>query len=141
VKPNKVQNIVLKGDKGEEQVEIPKELHNSNMIIRIKSGALQKSSPYYCHSIDLKVFQNYGQLRTLDAVTSKPLVGVYVKVYGRTYVGDTGTFYKDGYTDLRGRFDYVSKNEGNTSSINSFSILVLSDKNGAIIQEIQPPKK
>ena len=35
--------------------------------------------------------------------------GAYVKVYARAAGGGVG-FIKDGYTDLRGRFDYVSLN-------------------------------
>ena len=33
----------------------------------------------------------------------------YVKVYGRAQDGSV-KFFKDGYTDLRGKFDYVSLN-------------------------------
>ena len=36
----------------------------------------------------------------------KPLSKVYVKVFAD--VNGTPTFYKNGYTDLRGKFDYAS---------------------------------
>jgi len=40
-----------------------------------------------------------------DAASGKALAKVYVKSYVRTADGEV-KFYKDGYTDLRGRFDY-----------------------------------
>ena len=50
-------------------------------------------------------------------------------------------FYKDGYTDLRGRFDYVSLNTGELDTVTSFAILILNEKHGAIIREAKPPKQ
>ena len=50
-------------------------------------------------------------------------------------------FYKDGYTDLRGRFDYVSLNTGELDNVQSFAILILNDDHGAIIREAKPPKQ
>ena len=47
-------------------------------------------------------------------------------------------FHKDGFTDLRGRFDYASLNTG-LDGIDSFAILVLSDKEGALVIEAKPP--
>ena len=38
---------------------------------------------------------------------AKPLPGVYVKVFVRISGSGTAQFYKDGYTDIRGKFDYA----------------------------------
>jgi hypothetical protein len=90
----------------------------------------------------------------------------YVKVYARLSNG-TVRFFKDGYTDLRGRFDYASLNgpaqgqappfqqprdgaPGNgldyqmlkpaeLAAVEKFAILVLSDTNGAATREVAPP--
>jgi hypothetical protein len=53
--------------------------------------------------------ENYGRLETRDSTTGKPLPKTYVKVYAKLNDG-TVRFFKDGYTDLRGRFDYASLN-------------------------------
>ena len=50
-------------------------------------------------------------------------------------------FYKDGYTDLRGRFDYTSLSTNELDFVKKFSLLVLSEKFGAVVQEAAPPKR
>jgi hypothetical protein len=47
----------------------------------------------------------------------------------------------NGYTDLRGRFDYVSVNTPEGRGIERFAILVLSDDRGAVIREAAPPQR
>ena len=65
------------------------------------------------------------------------------KVYAKTFVetkNGSVKFYKDGYTDLRGRFDYASVNSpGELKEIKRFSIFVMCDKNGSLIREAAPP--
>jgi hypothetical protein len=72
--------------------------------------------------------------------TEKPLSKVYVKIYARMKDGNF-QFFKDGYTDLRGRFDYVSLNTNELDNVIRFSILILSPENGALIREAAPPKR
>ena len=50
-------------------------------------------------------------------------------------------FYKDGYTDLRGRFDYTSLNTNELDSVARFALLILSDEHGAVVREADPPKR
>jgi len=65
---------------------------------------------------------------------------VYVKVFGKSQDGEV-RFYKDGYTDLRGRFDYASLSTNELDNVARFAILVMSDTEGAIIRETAPPKR
>ena len=88
----------------------------------------------------------------------------YVKVYARLSNG-TIRFFKDGYTDLRGKFDYASLNGSDSissphnlpasgaaadanfqmlqpqelRSVEKLSILVLSEAHGALVREVNPP--
>ena len=50
-------------------------------------------------------------------------------------------FYKDGYTDLRGYFDYTSLNTNELDAVQRFSILILSETHGALVREAAPPKR
>jgi hypothetical protein len=50
-------------------------------------------------------------------------------------------FHKDGYTDVRGRFDYASVNAPERQAIQKFSVLILSDDRGAVIREVAPPQQ
>ena len=87
----------------------------------------------------MKLTENYGQLRAADA-GGKPLAKVYVKVYARLADGQV-KFYKDGYTDHRGRFDYASVSTPERQPVERFAVLVLGDDRGAAIREAAPPQQ
>ena len=57
--------------------------------------------------LDVQVAKEYGQIRVRNA-KGRPIAGAYVKVYSRDASGRVTKFHKDGYTDLRGAFDYAS---------------------------------
>ena len=63
-----------------------------------------------------------------------------MKVYARMKDGAV-KFYKDGYTDLRGCFDYTSLNTNELDFVDRFSILILSEEHGAVVREARPPKR
>jgi hypothetical protein len=63
-----------------------------------------------------------------------------VKVYARHGDGSV-KFHKDGYTDLRGRFDYASVSGPEAAGAVDFSMLILSEKHGAVIREAKPPRQ
>ena len=69
----------------------------------------------------------------------KPLPKVYVKCFCETTNGQI-KFYKDGFTDLRGKFDYISLNNDLINQVNKFSILMASKEYGSIIVTCKPPK-
>lgn len=56
----------------------------------------------------MSFYQDQGYLRVSDSL-GKWLPKVYVKVYCKSKNGKM-VFYKDGYTDIRGKFDYASMN-------------------------------
>jgi len=66
-----------------------------------------KRAAYCSNSLTVQTSDNYGQVRVTDEKGRKALSGVYVKAHAKMKDGNT-RFYKDGYTDLRGRFDYAS---------------------------------
>ncbi len=63
-----------------------------------------------------------------------------MKCFAKTTDGKE-SFYKDGYTDLRGRFDYATLNSNNISNIKKYAILVMSDELGSLIKEVKAPEK
>ena len=71
----------------------------------------------------------------------RPLMKVYVKCMCR-YSDNSVRFHKDGYTDLRGTFNYAFLNDKSDSSIMDFSIYIKSNDHPAqIIRSIKLPKK
>ena len=96
--------------------------------------------PYYANAMDVQLIENYGQVKVTDTAGGKPLPKVYVKVYARMADGQV-KFYKDGYTDLRGRFDYASVSTPELQPVERFAVLVLSEDRGAVIREAAPPQQ
>ena len=66
---------------------------------------------------------------------------MYVKVYAQTKDDEEVSFYKDGYTDLRGKFEYATLNSSDISNIEKFAILVVSDELGSLVKEVKAPSK
>ena len=84
------------------------------------------------------MIQRYGQLRVTETKDNKTVPKTYVKVYARGTDGQT-RFHKDGYTDLRGRFDYVTQSNNPLDNVAEYSILVLSPEYGAVVKKAMPP--
>lgn len=149
IQPNATADFKLpavKGKEGEKALpgqftfDLPKDLTNRNVMIEIVSGAVKRQQAYYANTMVFTMMENYGQLKVTDA-KGKALAKAYVKVYARMKTGEPAQFYKDGYTDLRGRFDYTSLNTNELDNVERFSILVVSPENGAVVREAAPPKQ
>jgi hypothetical protein len=71
----------------------------------------------------LKVHINeaFGELKVSHQ--DKALGQVYVKVFMRDH-SNKETFYRDGYTDIRGKFEYAVTSGDKLKSVSKFSILV-----------------
>ena len=138
--PNTVESIELPAKKTAHAFAIPERFHSSNVMVEIVANGIRKSQAYYANTLAVQMIENYGQVRVTDQAKGKALSKTYVKVYGKLANGQV-RFYKDGYTDLRGRFDYVSLNTGELDNVQSFAILILNDDHGAIIREAKPPKQ
>lgn len=63
---------------------------------------------------------------------------VYVKTFARDKSG-VESFFRDGYTDLRGRFDYALSSSSDINNIVKFSILISSENFGSLIKEAGTP--
>ncbi|MFP6667386.1 MAG: hypothetical protein VB876_08735, partial [Pirellulales bacterium] len=140
IQPNAKHTWRLPKDEKSSVLPLPEEFHNANVLVEIDGGGQVKSQAYYANSMSVQVTENYGQLRVANQENGRPLSKVYVKVYGQRPDGEV-KFYKDGYTDLRGRFDYTSLNTNELDNVNRFSLLVMSDEHGAVVREAAPPQR
>ena len=140
IRPNATKTHALPQDQTEFAFDLPKEFHSSNVLVEIVARGITKSQACYSHSLALQVIENYGQVKVTHAGTGKPLSKVYVKVFAKMKNGEV-QFYKDGYTDLRGRFDYTSLNTNELDFVEKFSLLVMSEEHGAVVREAAPPKR
>ncbi len=128
--PNQSETIKLPAGATNFEFPLPAKLLNSNVLVEIVGAGQTQSQAYYSNALKVKVVENYGQLWVTHDKDGAPLPKVYVKVYARMKNGEV-KYYKDGYTDLRGCFDYTSLNTNELDFVDKFSILVLSDEHGA----------
>ncbi|MBC8353133.1 MAG: hypothetical protein H8E66_14145 [Planctomycetes bacterium] len=138
--PNLTDTIELPARGKKFEFALPNELLNRNVLVELVGAGQTKSQAYFSNSLSVQLIENYGQLRVTAAGTGKPLSTVYAKAYARMKDGSV-RFFKDGYTDLRGRFDYSSLNTNELDNVERFALLILSEEHGAIVREATPPKR
>ena len=139
IEPGLVQAVAL-GSDGRTAVPIPPALGGSNLVIEVVAAGVRKAVAHYAHDLGVQVAQAFGQVRVLRASTQAPLPATYVKVYARQSGGQVA-FYKDGYTDLRGLFDYATLSTDDLDRAERFALLVSSSDAGATIVETTPPAR
>lgn len=140
IKPNLTREVKLPAGESKLSIPLPDELVKKNVLVEITAAGKTRAGAYYATAMDVKFTENYGAVRVLDGAGGKPIPKVYVKVYARLADGSV-KFHKDGYTDLRGRFDYVSVNTPERQPAERFAVLVLSDDRGALIRDLPPPQR
>jgi hypothetical protein len=140
IKPNRTDEVKLPAGAAPHSFDLPQEFRGANVIVELVGAGKRKSSAYYAHDLAVQVIENYGQVRVSKKGAAKPLAKTYVKVYARMKGGEV-KFYKDGYTDLRGLFDYSSLSTNELDFVERFALLILSPSDGAVIREADAPKR
>jgi hypothetical protein len=124
----------------EHRVAWPPALRGKNVVVEAVGVGQRKARIHYANDLATHLAQQYGQVRVQRASDRAPLVATYVKVYAQKHGGQIA-FYKDGYTDLRGWFDYASLSTSDLDHVEKFAILVSSDHAGSAILEAGPPAR
>ena len=140
ITPNRTDEVELPEGESSCTFDLPDELHSANVVVEVVAEGIRKSQAYYAHRLMVQVIESYGQVKVLHRDTGAPLPRVYVKAYVRTGHGEV-RFYKDGYTDLRGRFDYTSLSTDELDRAERFALLIMSEDHGSVIREADPPKR
>lgn len=140
IQPNETAQIPLPAGKNELIMGLPEKFKDSNVMIEISSSGITKTFAYYPHSLAINLAEQYGQVKISKQQSGKALSKVYVKVYARLKNGQI-IFYKDGYTDLRGKFDYASLSTNRLDSVEKFAILIMSENDGSVVREAAPPSR
>lgn len=84
------------------------------------------------------ILENIGEIKV--KYNKKPLSKVYVKCFARKTSSSTPVFYKDGYTDIRGTFDYASLLIEKQTDYHEFALMIYSEEHGGLIQVVKSPK-
>ena len=123
---------------------ITKELASRNLVIEVaanEANGLKQMKTYFSATLKVRVIENFGELKVFvhnEQGQDIPLPKTYVKVYSKK-AGNAVTFFKDGYTDLRGRFDYGQLSGSSISDVQQFAIFVHNEEHGSLIKEAKPP--
>ncbi|MEQ1860487.1 MAG: hypothetical protein ABMA13_11180 [Chthoniobacteraceae bacterium] len=166
IKPTQSVRLPLPAEKDALDVALPAEFAKANVLVEIVGAGQRKAQTYHANTLALTLAENYGRIELRDPA-AKPVAKAYVKVYARLR-GGTVRFFKDGYTDLRGKFDYASLNSsdavalvpipgsggggegsldtqmlrpGELDQVERLSVLVLSENHGALVREVAPPAR
>ncbi|HNX33654.1 MAG TPA: hypothetical protein PKM57_03440 [Kiritimatiellia bacterium] len=132
--------LAVPAGQGGVTLDLPPEFKTKNVMVEALGGGVRRTQAYYANTLKVQMVESYGQLVVTQAENGTPVPGTYVKVYARMAGGEV-RFLKDGYTDLRGRFDYVSLNTNELEAAERLAVLVLSDAFGAVVREAPPPKR
>lgn len=166
IKPTKTASLALPKDKDALDVPLPAEFARANVVVELVAAGQRKAQAYHANTFKLTVAEDYGRIEVRDQSNGRAVARAYVKVYARLKNG-TVRFFKDGYTDLRGKFDYASLNSketpepprplpvesaqgsldtqmlkpGELDQVDRLAFLILSDQNGALVKEARPPSE
>jgi hypothetical protein len=138
IEPNRVEAIELQAEGGKTPWELPAELSKETLLVEVVGDGIRQTMLYYGNQLSTYVAEPFGQLQVLGSSDRKPVVGAYVKVYARHSDGSE-RFFKDGYTDLRGRFDYATISGPDSATVSRLAILVVGPEGGSTLHEVQPP--
>ncbi|MDX1564603.1 MAG: hypothetical protein R3236_04310, partial [Phycisphaeraceae bacterium] len=140
IHPNMTRAVELPKGRSTLNLPLPEDYHAANVLVEVVSAGQRRTAASYANAIRLQMIENYGQAVVRHAKTAKPLPATYFKVYARMKDGKV-RFYKDGYSDLRGRIDYTSLNTNELDNVERFSLLIASDRHGTMVREVAPPKR
>jgi hypothetical protein len=123
---------------GVSRFDLNEELRRRTLLVEVIAGGSRSTALYYGGEITTYVSESYGQLQCTDENSHRPVSTAYVKVFAK-YPDGSVRFYKDGYTDARGRFDYASISSADAQGATRFAILVLDDERGATLHDVAAP--
>ncbi|MCA8963425.1 MAG: hypothetical protein KDC48_00985 [Planctomycetes bacterium] len=140
VQPILSQQVGLAATTAETAFELPAQFHNKNVLVEVRAAGLVRSQTFFANALAVRFLESYGQVAVSEAGGNKPLPKTYVKVFARLPNGQV-RFHKDGYTDLRGRFDYASLSDDPNRGATRYAVLVMHEQRGAVIRELDPPTR
>lgn len=161
IKPNGVDKHLVSVN-GLLNVPILDKYLNTNVMISVSTvpaAATKSWRAYYSQTIDVQCNERSGTIKVLaksqptngsgsgngQTATLRPIRAGYVKVYAEMKQGLWNTtFWKDGYTDLVGRFEYAqvstgTANGGALADVRRFVVFVDGGKEGCVVKTVPVP--
>lgn len=131
IRANETREVALQGT--ETAVELPEAFRQGNVLVAAQSGGTRVLKVLDSKALEIVRQPAERTLQVFDSATRLPLPRSYVKVYTQGRDG-TAVFHKDGYTDLRGKFDYLSHTGSTLGEIRRIAVLISHPEKGARIE-------
>jgi len=133
IAPNQSIVIPFAKDAKETPYELPENFRQGNILVAAESENAKQLKILDSRLLETREQAAERTIQVIDSATQKPLPKTYIKVYAETRDGSI-TFHKDGYTDLRGKFDYLSHTATDPSTIRRLAILISHPEKGSRTQ-------
>ncbi len=130
IQPNHVMELALPGDASETIVDLPGSMRRGSVLASAGAGDVKALQVLDSRGIEIRHQTLDRSVRILDASNTRPLPATYIKVYAETRDGEI-RFHKDGYTDPRGSFDYLSHTGFDVATVRRVAILAIHPEKGA----------
>jgi len=131
IRANETREVALAA--AETTVELPEDFRQGNVLVAAKSGTTKVLKVLDSRAIEITRKPEERTLQVFDTAGRLPLPQCYVKVYVQDASGQA-VFHKDGYTDLRGKFDYLSHTGSNIGDIHRIAVLINHPQKGARVE-------
>jgi hypothetical protein len=131
IRANETREVALQG--AETAVELPEAFRQGNVLVAANSGSTRVLKVLDSKALEIVRQPAERTLQVFDSASRLPLPRSYVKVYTQGRDGQA-VFHKDGYTDLRGKFDYLSHTGSELGEIRKIAVLISHPEKGARIE-------
>ena len=131
IAPNQSTTITLAEGRGETSYQLPEDFQQGNILVAAESAGTKQFEILDSRLMETRIVPLERTIQVIDPANNKALSGSYVKVFAESGDGSI-TFHKDGYTDLRGKFDYLSHTAIDAASIRRVAILVSHPEKGSL---------
>lgn len=123
---------------------IPPEVNKETLFIEVnhsEEGAGKSKFVHYLpFTLSHSINQEFGIIKLVSINDRRPIPKIYIKCFAKMK-NNSVCFYKDGYTDIRGSFDYAALNKDKIDDVKTFAILIHSPEFGSKTLEVEPPVK
>ncbi|KAG0300551.1 hypothetical protein BGZ98_009091 [Dissophora globulifera] len=161
VKPNGIDSHPVKravANDGILMIPILPQYLNTNVMISVSTSppaATRTWRAYYSQTILVQCLEKTGTIKVISKSNESssggrptPIRGAYVKVYAEMKQGGDAVFWKDGYTDLVGRFAYAQVSTdvatgsgagGALGDVKRFAVFVDGGRDGCVVKTLPVP--
>ncbi len=134
IRPNMILNVKLSGN--ETAITLPPDYAKGNVIAAVESANTQILQNINSGKFAMKTNKALGEIQLVEQASSKVMPQTYVKVYA-CMDDDSVQFFKDGYTDLRGKFNYRDHNNIDPTHVKAFALLLSHSTLGTRIERLE----